>query len=129
MIRVAKQDSGHWLWFLQRLTGILLVLTLVLHFAVEHFMTYDVGDAYTYSRVIARLTNPWFKVLDMSFLVFAIFHGFHGLWMVGRDYIHGQGARIALAGALVAASIGLLIWGGITIIPPLPQYISGAIVR
>lgn len=129
MIALSKQDSGHWLWFLQRLTGILLVLTLIIHFGVQHFTTYGAGDAYTYERVISRLTNPWFKILDMSFLTLAIFHGIHGLWMVGRDYVHSSGLRLALAGVLVACAFVLLVWGAITVIPPLPAHIMGAIAR
>jgi len=129
MIALSKEDSGHWLWFLQRLTGILLVIILVIHFGVEHFTTYSAGDAYNYERVIARLGSSWFKLLDMSFLTLAIFHGFHGLWMVGRDYIHSQGLRFTLAGALIAAAFILLVWGAVTIIPPLPIDIKGAFLR
>ena len=125
MIALSKQDSGHWLWFLQRLTGILLLVTLVIHFVVMHFAAYDVGDAYTYERVLARLSNPWYKLLDMSFLTLAIFHGFHGLWMVGRDYLHSKGFRLTLAGVLITAALILLIWGAITVIPPLPTLITG----
>jgi len=120
MITLSKEDSGHWLWFLQRVSGVLLVVTLVIHFGVEHFTTYSTGDAYTYARVIARLSNNWFKLLDMSFLTLGIFHGFHGLWMVGRDYLHSQGLRLLLAGVLISAALILFTWGAVTVIPPLP---------
>lgn len=117
MINLSKQDTGHWLWFLQRLTGILLVITLVVHFVVMHFTAYDVGDAYTYARVVSRLQSPWYKLLDMCFLTFAVFHGFHGLWMVGRDYLHSNGLRLALAGTVVALGVIIWLWGAITVIP------------
>lgn len=104
----------------QRVSGILLVLTLAIHFGVEHFVSYESGDAYEYTRVMARLANPWFKLLDMSFLVLAIFHGIHGLWMVGRDYLHTPGLRIGLAGALITIGMVMLIWGAVTVIPPVP---------
>lgn len=129
MIALTKEDSGHWLWFLQRLTGIMLVLTLLIHFLVMHFSGYQTGDAYTYERVMERLRDPWFKILDMSFLTLAIFHGMHGLWMVGRDYLHSKGMRLTLAGLLVTAALVLLIWGAITVIPPMPGFVTGAAVQ
>lgn len=125
MINLPKQDTGHWLWFLQRLTGILLVITLIIHFVVMHFTGYDSGDAYTYARVVSRLQNPWYKLLDISFLTFAVFHGFHGLWMVGRDYLHSNALRLALAGTVVALAVVIWLWGAITVIPFVPSLTVG----
>lgn len=126
MINLSKQDTGHWLWFLQRLTGILLVITLLIHFVVMHFTAYGSGDAYTYARVVSRLQNPWYKLLDMCFLTFAVFHGFHGLWMVGRDYLHSNGLRLALAGTVVALGVIIWLWGTITVVPFVAPVTIGA---
>jgi len=41
----------------------------------------------------------------------ALFHGFHGLWMIGRDYLHAKWSQITMAGILVSAMLFFMVWG------------------
>ncbi len=124
-IKQGGSDSGHWLWFLQRITGVGVLVTISIHWVVQHFMSMSPALPITYEEVIYRLSQPEFRVLYALFLVFALFHGFHGLWMVGRDYLHAQWSRIGLATILITASTILFVWG-VTIVftsypPPIVQ--------
>jgi succinate dehydrogenase / fumarate reductase, membrane anchor subunit len=96
-------------WYLQRITGALLVLLLAAHFWVEHFMTAELqrGDL-TYQAILSRISNPLWRVIDISFLLVALYHGLNGLRNIALDYsrISPRGVRTITAGLIVAG----LIW-------------------
>lgn len=106
-------DSGATAWFLQRMSGIYLVAILLVHFWVIHYS----GDGkVTYAIVVKKLANPMYKVLDLTFLVFAVYHGLNGAWMVIQDYVQCQGKRVCLYSITVLLGMILLILGTISII-------------
>jgi succinate dehydrogenase cytochrome b556 subunit len=74
-------------WYLQRVTGGLLVILLAAHFWVEHFMTAELQRGnLTYASVHARVSNPVWQVIDISFLLIALYHGLSGLRNIVLDY-------------------------------------------
>lgn len=106
-------DSGATLWFLQRLTGIYLVIALLIHFWVIHYS----GDGkVTYEIVVKKLASPMYKVLDLTFLALAIYHGLNGAWMVIQDYVQCQGRRVCLYSITVMLGLVLLVLGTISLI-------------
>jgi len=102
-------------WYVQRITGGLLLFLLAAHFWVEHFMTAPArrGDL-TYQVIVARVSNPLWQAIDISFLVIALYHGLNGLRDIILDYdFLGRRAVKVLTVALVF--VGLLwAWWGIT---------------
>ena len=102
-------------WYLQRITGGLLLFLLAAHFWVEHFMTAPArrGDL-TYQVIVARVSNPLWQAIDISFLVVALYHGLNGFRDIILDYdILGRRAVKVLTAALVL--VGLVwAWWGIT---------------
>jgi succinate dehydrogenase / fumarate reductase membrane anchor subunit len=93
-------------WLFQRVTGMLLIAGLILHFAIMHFSgTQEI----TYAFVMKRLSNPWWKTFDIAFLLTAIFHGFNGFRGLAIEYI-SSGRLLGLTQAailLVAAGLAL----------------------
>jgi succinate dehydrogenase / fumarate reductase membrane anchor subunit len=67
-------------WYVQRVTGGLLLVLLSAHFWVEHFMTAPLrrGDL-TFETIAARISNPVWQAIDIGFLVVALVHGLSGL--------------------------------------------------
>ncbi len=109
----SARSGGAAAWFLQRLSGLVLVVLLLVHFAVLHG-----GDGVvTYGKVASRLATPEWKTFDLLFLVLGIFHGMNGLLMVIRDYAAPGWKRGAFYAAVVVAGAVLLILGCLTIIP------------
>ena len=100
-------------WYLQRITGALLVLLLAAHFWVEHFMTAELqrGDL-TYQAILSRISNPLWQAIDISFLLVALYHGLNGLRNIALDYsrIPPRGVRAITAG-LIVAGIVWAYWG------------------
>ncbi len=74
-------------WLLQRVTGVLLIAGLILHFAVMHFSG---TQQITYAFVMKRLSDPWWKTFDIAFLLTAILHGFNGFRGLAIEYVGSE---------------------------------------
>jgi succinate dehydrogenase / fumarate reductase membrane anchor subunit len=101
-------------WYLQRITGALLVVLLIVHFWVEHFVSENLrrGDL-TYSAIRARISNPVWQIIDIAFLLMALVHGLSGARGIVLDYsrIGRRGARFAtIALCLIGA---VWAWWGV----------------
>jgi succinate dehydrogenase / fumarate reductase, membrane anchor subunit len=100
-------------WYMQRITGALLVPLLIAHFWVEHFMTATLmrGDL-SYEAILSRIANPWWQAIDISFLLIALYHGLNGLYSILLDFgkIGPRGANVT---AVVLAIVGVAwaFWG------------------
>ena len=107
------RSGGAVAWFLQRLSGLVLIILLLVHFAVLHG-----GDGLvTYEKVASRLATPAWKTFDLLFLVLGIVHGMNGLLMVVRDYAAPGWKRGALYAAVIVAGAVFLVLGCLTVIP------------
>jgi succinate dehydrogenase hydrophobic anchor subunit len=100
-------------WLMVRLTGVLLSVLVLGHFALTHVVT-DV--ARTDAAFIAR---RWGSALwlawDWLMLTSAIAHGAAGIWIAIDDYTASGMRRRALQRLLVAVSAVLLALGTATI--------------
>jgi succinate dehydrogenase hydrophobic anchor subunit len=101
-------------WYVQRVTGALLVPLLVAHFWVEHFMSADLlrGDL-TYAAILGRIANPVWQAIDIGFLLVALIHGLTGFRNIVLDYSR-VGVRAAQVVTVSLVAIGALwLWWGI----------------
>jgi succinate dehydrogenase / fumarate reductase, membrane anchor subunit len=78
-----SKNSGASKWFMQRISGIILVILLLGHYVLMH-ATPDNG--HTYQAVLERLRQPVWKAIDLSFITFGLWHGLNGTWNVFRDF-------------------------------------------
>jgi succinate dehydrogenase membrane anchor subunit len=100
-------------WYLQRVTGALLVLLLTMHFWVEHFMSGPVREGkLSFAVIQQRIANPWMQTVDIAFLFVALYHGLNGLRNIILDY-SAVGPRFAKLCTIVIVVIGILwaYWG------------------
>jgi succinate dehydrogenase hydrophobic anchor subunit len=86
-------------WKLQRLSGLFLVLMVPAHLLFMHLNPVVAKDAAT---VLARMQNPFIKLVDFILVAAVLFHGAYGLFSIAADYIASAFLRRAIA-ALVAA--------------------------
>ena len=107
-------NSGAFSWFYQRITGIFLFIILLLHFTIMHFA--GSGDI-TYNTVMARLKDPFWKMIDLSFVVFALYHGLNGIWMGIQDYVRNEGWRTVVYTLIVVGGLFLFFLAAVTLIP------------
>lgn len=102
-------------WYMQRVTGAILLPLLIAHFWVEHFMSATLlrGDL-TYEVILHRIANPKWQAIDIGFLVIALYHGLNGLYGMVLDY--GKiGPRAARFAAIFLTIVGIAwTWWGVT---------------
>lgn len=99
---VIEENAGAmWLWLLQRVTAVVLVLGLAVHIVATHVL--NLGDL-SYDNVAGRLAVPLFVVVDFALLGAGIFHALNGLRMVLLDYGFSGRSKTML-------SLGLLVFG------------------
>jgi succinate dehydrogenase / fumarate reductase, membrane anchor subunit len=109
------QSGGAIHWLMQRVTGIVLVLLLALHTIIAHYTVPQGG--LTFQWVAGRMADPLWKLFYLFFLILCIYHGLNGIWMILQDYVHRDGLRISLFGALVMLALLMLSLGTLTILP------------
>ncbi len=100
-----SRSTGANKWFMQRITGIALVVLLVGHYILMH-ATPDSG--HTYQAVLNRLNNPFWKAIDLGFLTFGLWHGLNGTWNVIRDFKMKTGWTIFFQSAIII--LGVVFW-------------------
>ena len=80
-----RAQEGFWTWFLQRLTGLLLVFFLAVHIWMGHFA--GIGDVKAgreeelvlFDIVSTRLKQAFFIFVDFGLLGLALYHGLNGM--------------------------------------------------
>ena len=107
-----RRPGGISLWFFQRLSALFLLVLLLAHF---YFLHYAEEGFVTYDKVAARLASPSWKILDISFLVVAVFHGINGLWTVVLEYVQTQRAQRLLLFVLLGVGFAFLGIGAFSI--------------
>lgn len=80
---IGSTGTGAKNWYMQRITGIILVVLLIGHYILMH-ATPDTG--HTYQAVMERLSQPIWKIIDLSFVTLGLWHGLNGTWSVLRDF-------------------------------------------
>jgi succinate dehydrogenase / fumarate reductase membrane anchor subunit len=112
-----SSNTGAMSWYFQRISGLLLAVLLLFHFALIHGTEVDPElHQVTYKPVAERLASSAWKTMDLAFLVLALFHGLNGIWMVLGDYVHRAWARNTLFTLVCILGFILLILGSVTIL-------------
>lgn len=71
-------------WLFQRVTGLLLMAGLLVHFGIMHFSG---AHQISHEFVLRRISSPYWKTFDLAFLFSIIYHGFNGLWGITLEYV------------------------------------------
>jgi succinate dehydrogenase hydrophobic anchor subunit len=77
-----RPGENTWTWLLKIATGPLLLIVLILHFTVNHYMGSLPSGLMTYDDVIRYFQNPVIVAVEILFLVTVVTHsllGFHGI--------------------------------------------------
>lgn len=104
----ASKESGAKSWVFQRITGIILVVFTIGHFILMH---YQPDNGKTYEAVLGRMQSPWYRLIDIVFITFAMYHGLNGIWNIFRDYKLNQWAKITIISFLIVFGVVFTIWG------------------
>lgn len=83
---IFKLGGKSFSWLYQRISAVFLAITLWLHFHlfVKRFIA---SGGVSYNDLMARLSNPVFKLLEIAFIFFAISHGLNGIWSIIENFV------------------------------------------
>ncbi len=107
------RQTGIYSWLLQRISGVVLLFCLVVHFFIMHFMGFEKR---LYADILSRLSTPGWKTFYMIFLIAGLFHGLNGLWYIAVDYLRKNIWRICCLTIIVVLGLVLFFLGAITIL-------------
>jgi succinate dehydrogenase / fumarate reductase membrane anchor subunit len=110
---IGSKNSGASKWFMQRITGIVLVVLLIGHYILMH-ATPDSG--HTYQAVMERLHSPVWKIIDLTFVTLGLWHGLNGTWNVIRDYEIKPAWNMTIYTVLVVTGVAFWFLGINTIL-------------
>lgn len=105
--------SGFWQWFLQRVSGLLLIFLVGVHMWMGHLsglkdvISGGQEELVLYDVVQRRLAQTLFVFVDFSLLALVLYHGLSGLRSVLLEW--GPAARRSKQ-----VSIGILVLGAVT---------------
>ncbi len=100
-----KTDRAFVGWLLHRITGVLLILLLALHFGYMHFLaTWPL-------RFEELVSSPFLRAVDISLLAVVIYHTAYGVraWLL--DFNVSDGARLAVTALVSAGGLALFALG------------------
>lgn len=97
---------------MQRITAVALVVFLTLHMVVVH---YPPGHL-DFSRVMERLANPVWKVIDILFLLAVLVHALTGAYAVLMDVERMTPYKRILIGGALVLGVAAFIYGSITVL-------------
>jgi len=111
-----SRGSGTTGWLLQRVSGLVLVVLVILHYFLMHV---DPDRGHTFKSVYEAFTHPvwgpWFKTLDLTMLALGLWHGLNGTWNVIRDFKLPPIWHVVLLGVLVIGGVAFGVLGVATI--------------
>ncbi len=101
-------------WFIQRITGLILAIGVVIHFLMFHYFGYKLGLTYLEAR--DRLISPVWITFYSVLLGMATFHGMNGLWGIFLDYNLRQKPKRIIKFFLYFSGFILFIIGALILI-------------
>jgi succinate dehydrogenase hydrophobic anchor subunit len=104
-----RSRGGMWPWLGQRITAVLVIVTIMIHLVLTHYIA--IGQL-SYSNIGARLAGGAVVINDLVLLVAVVFHGLNGLRMVVLDWgLSGRGGRRVFDIALWLVGIAAIVYG------------------
>jgi succinate dehydrogenase hydrophobic anchor subunit len=78
-----QQLSGRWVWIVQALSGLLLVVLVGAHWIAQHYVAAD--GLRTYAEAVAYLRHPLVFSLEVAFLLTVTVHALLGVRAILLD--------------------------------------------
>ncbi len=105
--RLRGRGAGGWAFVLHRLTGIVLVFYLFLHF---YFLSYLARGPEAYAAMLAAMKSPWVTALEVGLIATVLFHALNGLRLVLMGFNIGVRRHKAMFwGAVGVAALGTVV--------------------
>ena len=104
-----RSRGGMWPWLGQRVTAVLVIVTIMVHLVLTHYIA--IGEL-SFDNIGARLAGGAVLVNDIVLLVAVVYHGLNGLRMVVLDWgLASRGGRRLFGVVLWLVGISSIVYG------------------
>lgn len=107
-----------WIWLVKIVTGPLLILVLILHLTVNHYIGSLPSGLMTYEDIVRYYQNPIIPAIEILFLIVVVIHSLIGLRGIILDMNPSRQVLTVVTWAmslLGVFSVGYGIWLALTI--------------
>lgn len=104
-----------WSWWFMRISGLILVLLVLGHFAIVHLLDEGI-DRVDFAFVAGRWASPFWQTWDWTMLFLGLLHGTNGLKNIIEEYVRRPGARAALKSTLYVLTFVFILLGTLVIL-------------
>jgi succinate dehydrogenase / fumarate reductase membrane anchor subunit len=114
-----RPGENTWVWLIKIATGPLLVLVLLLHFIVNHYLGSLSSGLMTYADVVRYYQNPIIPAIEILFLATVVTHCLIGLRGIILDLNPSRlllNILTWLLAILGVSSVGYGVWLVLTIV-------------
>jgi len=104
-----RSRGGMWPWLGQRVTAVLVIVTIMVHLVLTHYVA--IGRL-SFDNIGERLAGGAVLVNDVVLLVAVVYHALNGLRMVVLDWgLSGRGGRRLFDAALWLVGSLAIVYG------------------
>ncbi len=110
-----------WPWFLQRVTGAGLIVLLLIHVIVNHYLNITEAEKgilpglVVFSNVAERFESAGYWTIDILLLSFVLYHGLNGIRNIALDYGARGAVERAVTAVLLAIGAAAFVFGVIAL--------------
>jgi len=105
-----KAGEGYLLWFIKIVSGLLILIILLIHFLVNHYLAPQ--GLLSHAEVVAYYRNyPIVPIMEGCFLVFVVVHSLIGTRSIILDLNPKQGIMRVIDALLVIIGAGAIVYG------------------
>lgn len=115
--------SGTFAYYFQRISGIVLVALLFIHYFMMHSTTMD---GHSHEATVRRLSQFEWQAFYICFIFLGLYHGLNGIWNIVQDYYLSSRTKMVIYSFLVMFGIVFAAIGTTTVIN-IPQIFAEAI--
>jgi len=104
-----RSRGGMWPWLGQRVTAVIIIVTIMVHLVLTHFVA--IGEL-SYANIGERLAGGAVLANDVLLLVAVVYHALNGVRMVLLDWgLSGRGVRRGFDAFLWVLGVVAVIYG------------------
>jgi succinate dehydrogenase / fumarate reductase membrane anchor subunit len=104
-----KSGENTWLWLIKIISGLLIIVILIVHFIVNHFIAE--GSLMTYSDIAVYYSNPLIPLMEIAFLVFVVTHALLGLRSIILDLHPSRAVLGAVNWVFTIVGLASIVYG------------------
>src|SRR5512134_2981122 len=108
-VAAPRAGENMWLWLVKIVTGPILVILLLIHFVVNHFIA-ETG-LLTYADVVQYYRNPVIPIMESLFLATVVIHSLTGLRGILLDLNPARRLLKVIDWGLILTGIAAISYG------------------